>query len=447
MALIELSPETPAPPAAATAPLAYYYRRAGAVLALLLLLTLGGAAPVTSVLWQRVGAVPLAEAADFQLVGGTVYTTAAEGQPREITAWQARPLRRLWSFAAPTEGQEDPFFVSDAPADFTVVRSGHVSTVLDTRTGGVRWTSPVAVQPVSDRAAFVEEEIFRPGTEYDADSGDPGQLYGTNGGALHTEPAQRTELRVLDLATGAPRWSRSFPGTVFSAWAGAPQNVIVVLSSDKLMLLSPATGAVLRERAVPVLGGARAQEGEVAGDTVLVHYGSFGTGGLVTAYALDSLDELWRQDRPDPAGSSAGCPGLVCVASGYELVVLDPRTGAERWRIAGTDVTAFGADVLETTGQSKPQRTADAVTGRPRIDLERWHLSIPVLDGGGYARGGGYVLGGVDGGRTVFGLLKRGATAVQPLGRMPETPVQCQAAPGLLACRGATGVEVWAYHA
>jgi hypothetical protein len=32
---------------------------------------------------------------------------------------------------------------------------------------------------------------------------------------------------------------------------------------------------------------------------------------------------------------------------------------------------------------------------------------------------------------------------VQPLGRLPDTTVQCQAVPGLLACRVATGIEVW----
>ncbi len=441
MALIELSPETPAPPAAAAAPPAYYYRRAGAALAILLLLALGGAAPVTSALWQRVGAVSVPEAADFQLVGGNLYTMVLDAEPRVLTAWRAEPLQRLWSFTARTG--DDPFFVYDATADHAVVRSGRSVNVLDARTGAVRWTSPVAVQPVSDRVAFVEEEIFRPGTEYDAESGDPGQLYGTTSGVLHTEPAQRTELRGLELATGAPLWSRSFPGSVFTAWTGGAANAVVVLSSDKLMLLSATTGAVLRERAVPVLGGARAEEGEVAGDTVLVHYGSFGMGGPVTAYALDTLEELWRQDQPDPAGNSATCPGLVCVKGDHELIVLDPRTGAERWRISDTDVIAFGADsVLEVQGQTSPLRTADVRTGRPRINLDRWHYHFPVQDGGAH------VLSRLDGGRgTVFGLLKQGATAVQPLGRMPDTAVQCQAVPGLLACRVVGGIEMWAYRA
>ncbi|MFI7544505.1 PQQ-binding-like beta-propeller repeat protein [Actinoplanes sp. NPDC049599] len=438
MALIELSPETPAPPAAATPPLAYYYRRAGLALAVLLLLALGGAAPAGSVLLTRIGAVPVATGGDFQLVGGLLYTMDLDAEPRVLTAWQPTTLRPLWSYRGTTT--EDPFFVSAATDGFTVLRSGRGITVLDARTGAVRWTSPVAVQPVNDRTAFVEEEIFRPGTEYDAESGDPGQLYGTNTGPLHTEPALRTELRGVDLATGAKVWSLTLPGSVFTTWTGAPENAVVVLTSDRLLVLSPTTGAVLRERPVPAIGGVTAGEGEVVGDTVLVHYGDYGTGGLVTAYALDTLAERWRQDQPDPAGNSAGCLGLTCVRSGNELIVLDPRTGAERWRSTDSIVLAFGTGaVLETRGPSRPLRTADVVTGQQVTDLRWWRFFFPVE--GGRA----YLVSRLDGNRnTVFGLLRQGATAVQPLGRLPETTVQCQSVPGLLACRVATGIEVWA---
>ncbi|GAA3908440.1 outer membrane protein assembly factor BamB family protein [Actinoplanes auranticolor] len=441
MALIELSPETPAPPAPATPPPAYFYRRAGLALAAVLLLALGGAAPPAATLWQHVGAVPVPASGDFQLIGGTLYAMDLDARPRVLTAWQAQPLRRLWSYRS--GAGEDPFFVAEATPEVTVVRAGRSVTVLDARTGAVRWKSPVAVQPVSDTVAYVEEEIFRPGTEYDPASGDPGQLYGTNSAALHTEPALRTELRGLDLTTGAPLWSLAFPGSVFTAWTDAPANAVVVLSSDKLSLISPTTGAVLRQRAVPLLDGARAEEGEVVGSTVLVHYGSFGTGGPVVAYALDTLDELWRQDRPDPAGNSSVCSGLTCVSHRDELVVLDPRTGAERWRIADTDLIGFGPGaVLELQGMTTPVRTADAGTGRPRLDLSPWRYHFPVQGGQSF------LLSHLEKDRTtVFGLLEPDATEVQLLGRLPDMTVQCQAVPELVACRVGERVEVWAFHA
>ena len=166
MALIELSTETPAPPAAASPPPAYCYRRAGLVLAVLLLLALGGAAPAASVLWQRVGAVPVPPqrrlpadrrhplhdgsgrgAARADRLAGRAGPAALELLGRQRARTRSTWLRRRRTSR--------------------VVRSGRSVTVLDARTGAVRWTSAVAVQPVSDTVAFVEEEIFRPGTEYD----------------------------------------------------------------------------------------------------------------------------------------------------------------------------------------------------------------------------------------------------------------------------------------
>ena len=439
MALIELSLDPPAAPGAAAPPPASYYRRTGLLLSVLLLLTLGGTAPVRSALWQRVGGVPLPAAGDFQLIGGTLFTVDLDAEPRVLTAWQTDPVRPLWTYPSPSV--EDPFYVSAATAGFVVVRSGRTSTVLDAHTGARKWTPPVTVQPVNDSVAFLEEEIFEPGTEYDAESGDPGQLYGTTSSVLHTQPALRTELHGVDLDSGARRWSLSFPGTVFTTLTDAPGRLAVVLSADRLTVLDPVTGAVLRQRAVPRIDGSPAQEGEVIGDTVLVHYGTFGTGGLVAAYALDTLDELWRQNQPDPAGNSATCPGLICVRSSDELTVLNPRTGEWRWRISDTDVLGFGPDsVLAVQGLTSPLRTADAATGRPRIDLGWWRFYFPLP--GGRA----YVLSRLDDDRTtVFGLLEAGATAVQPLGRIPDTTVQCQAVPGLVACRVADGIEVWAY--
>ena len=434
MALIELSPETPAPPATAPPP-AYFYRRTGLALAVLLLLALGGAAPAGSVLFQRIGSVPLAAGGDFQLVDGILYTMDLDAEPRVLTAWQPSPPRRLWSQRGTTT--EDPFFVSAATAGFSVLRSGRGMSVLDAHTGALRWSSPVAVQPVDDRVAFVEEEIFRPGTEYDTESGDPGQLYGANTGTLHTEPALRTELRGVELADGGPVWSRSLPGTVFTTWTG---TAVVVLTSDKLMVLAPATGAVLREQPVPLLNGRPAAAGEVVGGTILVHYGDFGTGGPVAAYAVDTLARLWQRDQPDPAGNSADCRGLTCFTSSDGLIVLDPRTGRERWRTTGTELQAFGSDaVLEAGYPGRPLRTAELATGQPRTELGWWRFSVPVGGEDPYV-----LLGRLDGRSTIFGMLHARDAAVQPLGRLPETTVQCESLPGLLACRGATAIELWA---
>jgi hypothetical protein len=439
VALIELSLDPPAPPARATPPPAYFYRRLAPALAVLMVLALGGAAPTASVLWQRLGAVPLAAEADFDLLAGVLYTTEPDANPRVVTAWRTDPVRRLWS--VPDPGTALPFFVRDATDDVAVLQTGRTVAVLDAHTGAARWTSPAPVQRLTGGVALLQLEEFRPGTEYDPESGDPGRLFGT-GAVLHTEPARSTELRGVEPATGRRLWSYRTAGSVFTAWAGAPAEVLVVLSADRLVVLSPSTGAVLRERAVPPIDGRTAAGGEVSGDTVLVHYGAFGTGGRVTAYALDTLRERWSHEQPDPAGNPANCSGLTCTKSRKELVVLDPVTGSVRWRAADSDVLAFGEHrALEVQGANAPVRTVDAVTGRPLADLGGWREYFPIRPGAGY------ILTRSEGAEgTGFALLSPGRSAVQPLGRIPGRAAQCRAVPGLVACQVSNRVEIWAYR-
>jgi hypothetical protein len=441
VALIELSPEAPAPPAAATPPPAYFYRRVGLALAALLVFALGGAAPVSSAPWKRIGRVPVAAESSFQLLGGRLYTVEPNAAPWAVSAWQPGTLRRLWRYTG--TGPEVPFLVTGGTSDVTLLRAGGSTSVLDARTGAVRWRSPGQVQQLAGEVGLVQEERFRPGTEYDPDTGAPGRLYGTTSDVLHTEPAQSTELRGVELATGRRLWSVSVPGSVYTASAGAPAPVLVVLSADRLTVRSAETGAVLREREIPRLGGLSAAEGEIAGDTVLVHYGAFGEGGWVTAYALDTLDQRWQQKQPDPAGSSVNCVGLPCAKVGDNVTVLDPRTGAVRWHASDVDVMAFGAgSALETQGETSPLRTVDLGTGRPEAQLDSWQNYFPV-----YGRDA-YVLSRPEpDGSLAFGLLLPDRHAVQPLGRLPGGSAECQAESGTLACRAGDGIEVWSYSA
>nr|BFE68710.1 hypothetical protein GCM10020092_020110 [Actinoplanes digitatis] len=229
-----------------------------------------------------------------------IYTTDLEADPRVVTAWQTDPVRWLWSIKT-TAGEDDPLVVRELPGGLVTVAEGDGVSVRDSRTGAVRWVSPAPVQPLNDRIGVIQQQRFRPGTEYDPESGDPGRLYGTNGGALHTEPALSTELRGVELVGGQQIWSVTVPGSVFTAWPDPPVSGLVLLSARKLTLLSPATGAVLRERAVPRVDGRDPAMGEVVEDMVLVQFGDFREGGPVIAYELNTLDERWRQNRSDPA--------------------------------------------------------------------------------------------------------------------------------------------------
>jgi len=176
---------------------------------------------------------------------------------------------------------------------------------------------------------------------------------------------------------------------------------------------------------------------------VLVHYGAFGEGGRVNAYALGTLDELWQQDQPNPAGSSVNCYGMPCVRTRDGLTMLDPRTGASRWHVAGADLMAFGAgSALEVRNMNRRLRTVDRVTGQVQAELVGWR--------GYYAVDGrdAYVLSRPEQDRsTAFGLLLPGADAIQPLGRLPGTIVECQPVRDVIACQVGDNIEIWSYRA
>ncbi|MEV4702590.1 PQQ-binding-like beta-propeller repeat protein [Actinoplanes sp. NPDC049316] len=440
MALIELSPETPAPPDPPAAPPAYVYRRFGLALAVLLTLALGGAAPASSLLWQRTGRVPTPVGTDLQLMGGRLYSLDFQQQPPVVTAWSADPVRRLWSTPGPAGTEEEPYFLSAATTDVVMINVRRSTTVLDARTGSVRWRSDTPLQRLDDRTGLVLREDFRPGTEYDVDTGAPGRLYGSTTEELHTEPARSTSLDGVDLRTGRRIWSASVPGSISTAFIGGK---IVVLSADRLSVRSPRDGAVLRERVVPRVGGHGPVWGEAVGDILLVHYGGFGEGGPVVAYAVDTLDALWQQYQPDPQGSAAACAGLPCVRSRTEVSVVDPRTGRLLWRAdPDTDLLAFGpGSVLVVRGQTSPMRSVDRATGRVLADLGRWRGYVAVHDEA-------YVLTRTEtDGSTSVGMLRAGRTAVQPLGRVRQPTGQCQADDEFVACRVGEAVDVFHYRA
>ncbi|MGA5305163.1 hypothetical protein ACPCHT_35015 [Nucisporomicrobium flavum] len=443
MALIELSPETPAAPDPPAAPPAYVYRRLGLALAALLTLALGGAAPVSSLLWQRAGRVPAPAGTEVQLLGGRLYALDFQQRPPLITAWSADPVRRLWTAPGPQGSEEEPYYLTDATPDLLMVNVRRSTTVLDARTGAVRWRSATPLQRLDDRTGLVLRETFRPGTEYDVDTGAPGRLYGSTTEQLHTEPARSTAIDGVELGTGRRLWSASVPGSISTAWTG---RAIVVLSADRLTVRSPRDGAVLRERAVPRVAGGLPVWGEAVGDVLLVHYGGFGEGGPVVAYAVDTLAPLWQQYQPDPQGSAAACAGLPCVRSLTEVQVVDPRTGRLLWRAEpDTDLLAFGpGSVLEVRGQTSPLRSVEQATGRVLADLSGWRGFVAVRG----ERDEAYVLTRPEPDlSTSVGVLRAGRTAVQPLGRIPLAATQCQADTATVACRVGGGMDVFRYRA
>jgi hypothetical protein len=219
---------------------------------------------------------------------------------------------------------------------------------------------------------------------------------------------------------------------------------MVVVSSDRMQLRDAGTGALLRDRLLPRIAGARDSWSEVVGDLVTLRH-TAPAGDTVAAYGLDDLEPRWQRTQGPVAGNFRSCRGVPCEQTPAALDVLDPRTGEVRWRTDGSvDVVAHGSYAIEadfTDPDPRPVRTVQLATGVTGVDLRDWRE---------FARGSAdapLVLVRVAGGTaTQFGILAPGQRLVRPLGRSAGVLSGCSADDRLVACRGKAGIEVWSYR-
>ena len=447
MALIELDLYAPAEPERTPGHEPLGRRRYVRVAALLvLLLALVAAEPSRSVLWRRIGLAPItAPDGAYQLVGGRLYTFDWLADRVVTTAWELEPLRRLWSHTAATPSDNDgmtPSFgwaVQAATGEDIVLQSSAGSTVMDSRTGTVRWTSSGPLMPVAGgRVGLTYDQEFRPGTEYDQAVGASGPLYASTSGVFYTAPPARTTLHALDMRTGRQLWRAVFPGAVIATDGDTGPGVVLVVAADRLSVLAAGTGAVLRERRLPGPPPTDVTFGDARDRLVLLRH-SARQGGTVTAYSMDTLEPLWRRSEPNGSNPSF-CAGMLCDDAGTGVIVLEPSTGLPRWR-TGTGAL-FGRDgaIVEVDNrENRPLTVRDPATGAVRADLDGWTW---IAYGGDDTP---LVLGRLDGPVTLFGVLPTGRHAIQPLGFSPTPVANCESDTRYVACRLLGGVELWAY--
>ena len=444
MALIELDLYTPVEPA--TGPPPGRHRPLSVALVAILVLVLSGSAPARSALWRRTGlaAIPGPQGT-YALVGGQLYTLVEDATRLVTTAWSLDPLRRLWDRVTPIppQGRDGSmpglgWSVRPAAAGDVLLQADDGATVLDARTGRARWSSPVPVDPLDGgRVGLVHDQQFRPGTRYDERLGAAGPLYFGTDGIFHTEPPVHTTLRALDLRTGRPLWNVTLDGPVVAATRPGDPGALLVVTSDRLAVLSVATGTVARERALTGMGR---DQPEITAGLVLFRRGAGGPGAEVVAYSTGSLAPVWRMSEGAYHGP-AFCSELLCSAARFGMAVLDPATGRPRWRTQlGSSLVGRGDIVIELgDAATRPVAVRDAVTGVVRIDLRGWTWSADSRPEAPL------VLGRVYGGQMIFGVLRPGGRSVHLLG-VSSTPVaNCASDERFVVCRVLGGVEVWSY--
>ena len=490
MALIDL--DLDAPPGSSgehRPPPPWRYRHLGLVLTAVLLIALGGAAPYGGTFWRFLGLIP-AEAgteAPVLLAGGRAFTVASAGRDRTLTAWALEPApHRLWTAPVPISASFDPvngvFGVVGVKryGGLLLLTAGLSSSVLDADTGRVRWTTPVRVTASSPGTALVTERIFRPGTLYDQESGDPGMLYFSADGQPHTEPPVRTEVRGLDLTGGEVLWTAAPSGSVTAEPVAGDRPAVLITTSGRMELRDARTGEVLREAALPKVAGAGPGRSEVLDDVVLIGYPE---AGLEVGYDARSLTRLWTREL-DAGADPVNCVGLLCTRAGdeagpgqgggpgeagpgqgggpgeagagegggpggegagdrWEMRVLDPRTGRTAWSVtADAELARRAGWVLQTEPSSGvPVRLMDPGTGAPRLELRGWtgeveSFAAHVLLVRREDRGGG----------RVFGAVLSGAPEVRILGVAEGSGGECGGDDRYVICRGVRGMQIWAFR-
>jgi len=449
VAVIELDLDAPPTPPPRRPP-ARWYRLGGLVLAGVLALTAGGSAPVTSTLWQRLGLIRLSAAdTTFALVDGRVYTLepAPDGTWR-TSAWVGRPLRRAWTATtgAVREASEEAGYGGvnvTAAGEHLLVQDPVSTTVVDARSGAVRWS---AAGPLTDLGAgfgVAVEMSFRPGSEYDVGGGEPGGLYFSPTGRPYTEPPRRTTLHGVDLATGRRLWTSEQRGAVRTARAPGDIPALIVVAADRAAVLAADTGAVLRSTPLP-------READVAwvnfvGDLLVIRAGPLTESGTLSAYGVDDLALRWRTGDPPDRGAPGFCFDVICSNSPSGRTVLDPGSGRPAWHVA-PDVTVVrrGRSAVETGAfAERSVQVRDVATGAVLARLTSWDTAVNS------EREGPLVMRRAEPHRgvTAFGALLPGHSTVSPLGLSGELVDDCVADDRHVACRTSRGLEVWSYRA
>lgn len=188
-----------------------------------------------------------------------------------------------------------------------------------------------------------------------------------------TLAGQDTALAVLDRRTGAQRWTATLPGDLYGAIADA--SVVAVGQESGTLLYDARNGQRLRELDIDYVD---------ASSVALVNgvaIGSNQSTGSTKGHDTATGEELWTNpgylvERPEPVD------GNVFVGVDAGVAALDPRTGAVRWTVEGSEIAA-GPGLVSTApvpGIDTPFEVINPATGQVRWSKPMAELDLPSPD-------------------------------------------------------------------
>ena len=367
------------------------------VVLVLSLLGLAGGQPPGAAGLRVLATVPALSASQYAILDGALYVAEAAPGGNRITAYRLRDGRALWSTPVTVLASLVAFQSTGGVLLASMVApgvSGDHTVALDERTGAVLWHVPdilEAVVPAAGRALMIlaygagpgvgpgvlpsdklgtfaaavglrdGREAWRywlaPGCQYavDADSGAAARMAVLcRGPTVDSGPdagrVTADDLRTVDLSTGGGE-------------RRATLTVAVVQATGPAQLL-PAGSSALFGPVVSVVPG-----------RVLVGVAQNG-GAELTAYEPATLRPLWTRRMTDNDYGATPCADALCLSDGSGLTVVDPGTGAVRWRTAERAYTEppgplAGRLLVEPLGGARAM-LVEAGTGRPVLDLSGW---------------------------------------------------------------------------
>jgi outer membrane protein assembly factor BamB len=333
---------------------------AGTALATVLVGMLGGSAASRPAL-MPVASIPTGITDTISLIGDHLFVLGRNGSRLDVYALPTG--RHLWrlGFPAPVDTLRVDAAVGVLLVEtFEVTRPEGTVTALELGTGRSLWQQPGGL------VAALAQDV--------------------DGAALvaPADPSAAGQVRLVDVRTGAVRWSRAIAATTAFATAG-PDRIIERSPSGDAQVVELSTGRVL---ASGLLGDPdpRAAKGlppdpptvpnvvTVGGLIFLLYQAEYPT--TVVAYDGDTFRERWRVTEEGRVYWVAGCGPVLCAVGEQGVTGVDPATGAPRWRRtewSGAYPIRDGsrAVVVGSTGESA-SALLDTATGAVALAIHGW---------------------------------------------------------------------------